>query len=70
MSTQAQEILDEQVRGWGERSLYNVTPDELQTLKSAGATHVEVNKDNTDGTFYNEVLWNGKRFACSSTTKI
>ena len=63
------EILAEQMAGWGNREVYGINPIELKTLLSEGASSTIKNRDNKDGTFYNEVTWQGQRFA-SSTTEI
>ncbi|MDO8620539.1 MAG: hypothetical protein Q7R64_04310 [bacterium] len=73
MSTQktADEIFSEQTSSWGEdRALYNVTPDEMSILRTAGSVPVVTNRDNGDGTYYNEVIWKEKNFASSSLTEL
>lgn len=64
----ADAVVQAQIRSWGqERGLYTVCLDELRILVAAGAIRNVVNRDNGDGTLYNEVLYEGRTFACSST---
>ena len=66
----AREIVETQIRSWGEgREMFLVDTGEIKILIHAGATRVVENRDNGDGTFYNEVLFEGKKFASSSQEK-
>ncbi len=64
-------IYEEQVSSWGEhRALYSVTPEEIKILRNEGGEPLITNQDNRDGTFYNEISFRDKKFACSSIQKI
>ena len=63
----AQQIVDEQLAGWGKRELYLITKEEFEVLLSNGGSLFEKNKPNGDGTFFNSLVWNGMVF-CTSTT--
>jgi hypothetical protein len=62
----AQEIVKNQIEGWGERELYLVTEEEFEVLLSAGGCYKEMNTPNGDGTFFSSLVFQGKTF-CTST---
>lgn len=62
----AEEILHSHLESWGERELYLITEEEFAVLLDK-AEKIEILKhQNADGTFYSELVFQGKRFASSS----
>ncbi|MFA6270080.1 MAG: hypothetical protein WC657_02630 [Candidatus Paceibacterota bacterium] len=63
----AQQVVEQQVAGWGEREIYLVTEEEFEVLLSSGGSILESNRANGDGTFFKSLSFQGRVF-CTSTT--
>ena len=62
-----EEVFRSNIESWGKRSVYNLSIEEmLVMLDSPHALVVCRNKDNGDGTYFTELIYNEKRFATSS----
>ncbi len=67
----AEEILVRERSGWGsDKNVFPISFDDISALVAGGATFVEKNKDNRDGTHYTKVTFQGFSFECSSTKKV
>ncbi len=72
MNTQltGEAVLKLALEDWGERSLYSVDGEQYAALVQSGATKLIVDQDNKDGTFYNEVAFEGRKFGITTATKL
>lgn len=68
----AEQILHDQVASWGQpRNDFPVDISEMTVLLDCPDVQIVVSdKDNKDGTFYNEVIYQGKTFMCSSPQRL
>ena len=67
----AEEIVKENIESWGEgRSRYQIEIVDLRVLLKAGAMRVCIDHNNGDGTYFSEVSYDGRFFACSSTKQV
>lgn len=68
----AQEIIASHEADWGsERTLHSVSKEEFEIILSELELQpTKLNVSNGDGTFYSEMLYEGKRFCYSGQDKI
>ncbi len=70
LMNEALKILEGFRRGDPSRTEFLVLPDEARVMLQNGGVAVVLNKDNGDGTYYTEIIFEGFTLKCSAVEKV